>query len=214
MDHWDRTHSPRRSWWSLGGSAPARWAVAAVVLVALLTLGGGIGTVAAAQDAMPGASLYSVKQFREEARLWFTRSSEEKVAIYGEYARERVREMSRLKQSGQAPAAAIALSRLEEHLSAMDRLMAETPPGAPLVESGRLAIIETLEGSPAAPESAGAVPQTLAESPPGAYPCLQHTLQAIQQAREQVQSALERVGGNLPSPTDQGPSRGEGFCPP
>jgi hypothetical protein len=219
MGHWDRTRRPRRSWflgsWFPGGTGAVRWAIAAAAFVLLLTLGGGFSTVAAAQHALPGASLYSVKQFREEARLWLTRSPEEKVAIYSDYARERVREMHRLEQTGQGPAAAVALSRLEEHLYAVDRLMDEAPPAAPLVQVGRQAIIEVLDrGLGASQQVSEDGPAVLEESPPGAYPCVQHTMQAINQARQQVQSALESVGGALPDSPGPGETRIGAFCPP
>lgn len=212
MDHWERTRSPRKTW-SLRGFLPVRWAAAAATVI-LLILGGGAGTVAAAQDATPATALYPVKELKEEARLWFTRSPEEKVTIYSEYARERVREVVSVSQNGPSTAAQISLSRLEEHLTSVDRLIADVPPGDPSVQYGRLEIIETLEHSLATQEPDGEVSEDPVIRPQDAYPCLQHTLQIIRQAREQVHSALDNVGRDFPTRPDRSTTKLYSFCPP
>ena len=196
LEHWDRLHAPKQSWWmSLG--RPTRWA-AAVAVLAIMLLGGSVGTVAAAQDSVPGNGLYAVKQLREEARLWFTRSPQEKVAIYTEYSRERAREIVQLTQSNQQDLTGVSIARLEEHLNAVDAIWAETRMDSSTSGVSSSAMVETLGDVLLAGDESILVAEALNSTATGAHPCLQHTLQTLRSAREQVNASLEAVGRTLP----------------
>ena len=80
MAEWDRRQQPRSPWLRLPSLAP-RWAAVAAMVVLVVALSG-VSTVAAAGGAVPGDLLYPVKEFREEAQLWFALSSEAKVEMY------------------------------------------------------------------------------------------------------------------------------------
>ena len=73
MSAWDeRAARPSRRWWqfSLPPLAPKWVAVAASLAIVLV---GGTGTVSASSTSVPGDTLYTVKEFTAEARLWLTR---------------------------------------------------------------------------------------------------------------------------------------------
>jgi len=102
LSEWDRQHQPRRRRWSFSLFS-SRWAMAtAAAVVMLMVVVGGAGTAAAAQDAIPGTTLYPVKQLEEEARLWITRSPEVKVVRYGDLVRERAQDLRLLAGRGDA----------------------------------------------------------------------------------------------------------------
>ncbi len=196
LEHWDWLRAPKQSWWmSLGRST--RWAAAAAVL-AIMVLGGSVGTVAAAQDSVPGSGLYTVKQLQEEARLWFTRSPEEKVAIYTKYSRERAREIVQLTQSNQQDLTAVSITRLEEHLNAVDAIWAETSNDSSTAGLSSSTIVETLGDVLLARDEGIMLAGALDSTSTSAYPCLQHTLKILASAREKVNASVAAVGRTLP----------------
>lgn len=217
LGHWDRTHALKQRRPQVAPAFSLPWAAVMVLaILAGIVLVGGASTAMAAEDSVPGASLYPVKEIREEARLWLTRSPEEKVAVYTRFVEERTREIRRLAGIEESGPAAVAVARLEQHISAVEQLTEEDAPSHGGSEpSANEAIITALENALAEQAAANTVIQeTLGQAPDEAYPCLQHTLQVIQRARSQVRSALEAVGQDF----SQSPSgSGEGsvtLCPP
>ena len=198
LSEWDRQHKPRRQRWSFSFFSP-RWAMAgAAAVVTLMVLVGGAGTAAAAQDAIPGTTLYPVKQLEEEARLWITRSPEVKVARYGDLVRERAEEIRVLAGRGNAEATSVAVDRMEGHIRNVSLLVDR----AESVDSQSMASLEpellaTIEDAVLGKDvAAGQVQDTLRQAPADAYPCLRHTVRAIQQASQRVHDAVDQVKGD------------------
>ena len=197
LSEWDRQHKPRRQRWSFSLFSP-RWAMAtAAAVVMLVVLVGGAGTAAAAQEAIPGTALYPVKQLEEEARLWITRSPEVKVARYGDLVRERARELRLLAARGDAQAASVAVDRMERHIRDVSLLVepAETNEGLPMASLEPELLTATEEAVSGKDVAAGQVRDTLKQAPADAYPCLRHTVRAIQQASQRVHEAVGQVRG-------------------
>ena len=213
LSEWDRQHHPRRRRWSFNLFSP-RWAMAtAAALVMVIVLVGGAGTAAAAHDAIPGATLYPVKQLEEEARLWITRSPEVKVARYGGLVRERARELRILAGRGDAEATSLAVSRMERHIKDVSLLLEDlaAPAESLPMASLELELLATVENAVSGEDVvAGQVQETLRQAPADAYPCLRHTVQTIQKARQRVQDAVNQLrgGSTVPSGGFQGP-----LCP-
>ncbi len=199
LAEWDRKHQPRRRGWHLPIFLP-RWAAVAASLVAALVLGGA-GTVAAAGGAVPGDPLYPVKEFREEARLWFARSPEAKVAIYSRLVKERAKELRTLTTAERFGPSAIVLGRLDGHLTALNTLVEEnvqrSTEGLPVIDADILMELQTVITEEQS--FASVLQETLEEAPPEAHPGLQRALENIQQAQDRVRSALEAVGAPVPA---------------
>ena len=197
MAAWDQRQQPRRSILRLPVLAKLlapRWATvtAAVVLVVALS---SVSTVAAAGGAVPGDLLYPVKEFREEAQLWFARSSEAKVEMYTRMVKERAEEVRELATQAEDRSNAItqALDRLDRHLAALDAVMKDKlqrEPAAPAVlDSGFLeALGRVADGQDAARVT---LEETLDQAPGDIQNNLGASLEAIQQAQERVRAALE-----------------------
>lgn len=188
---WDEraARSQGRRWrWSLPKLLP-RWAAVAVSL--LLAAGiGGTGTLTASASAIPGDILYPVKELREEARLWFNRSPEERVAIYSDLVRERAAELVRQTSIGRTRASGVAVSRLEDHLAELDQLAELLGAPAPAREG----LEEALADSAAVQQEAlRALQQALPAATVDARPGIERALEAIQRARERVDSALDAL---------------------
>ena len=191
LAEWDRRHAPPR-WrgWSFPLFAP-RWAVATAVVIGVMLLGGA-GTAVAAQDSVPGANLYSVKQLEEQTRLWFSRSPEIKVATYSELVLERANEIRRLAEKGDVGNTSVAVARLEQHISDVSQLAEEAEAGQGMSPPGfQPQLLETIEATVGGegPAAAG-LQNALALAPNDAYPCLRHSLYAIQSARQRVHEAV------------------------
>ncbi len=67
------------------------WSIALVVLVVVVLSGG--GTIAASRDSMPDNPLYNVKLFTENTRLTFAFSDNAKAELNAEFARNRGQEI-------------------------------------------------------------------------------------------------------------------------
>ncbi len=213
LSEWDRQHKPRRQRWSFSLFAP-RWAMAtAAAVVMMMVLVAGAGTAAAAHDALPGTTLYPVKQLEEEARLWITRSPEVKVARYGDLVRERVQELRILAGRGDAEATSVAVSRMERHFRDVSLLLEDqaAPAERRPMASRELELLATVEDAVSGRNlAAGQVQDTLRQAPGDAYPCLRHTVWAIQNARQRVHDAVGQLRGGSAVATGgfQGP-----LCP-
>ena len=198
LSEWDRQHQPRRQRWSFSLFSP-RWAMAtAAAVVMVMVLVGGAGTAAAAQDALPGTSLYPVKRLEEEARLWITRSPEVKVVRYGDLVRERAQELRILAGRGDAEATSVAVRRMERHIRDVNLLLEDqvAPAEGRPMASPELELLATVEDAVSGKNvAAGQVQDTLRQAPAEAYPCLRHTVRAIQNARQRVQNAVDQLTG-------------------
>ena len=199
LSEWDRQHQPRRQRWSFSLFSP-RWAMAtATAVVMLMVLAGGVGTAAAAHDALPGSTLYPVKQLEEEARLWITRSPEVKVARYGDLVRERAQELRKLAGRGDAQATSVAVSRMEGHIRDVSLLLKDQTATAESLSMANLELelLETVEDAVSGKDvAAGQVQDTLRQAPADAYPCLRHTVRAIQKASQRVHDAVGQLRGD------------------
>ena len=89
-------------------------ALASLILVASLLLGGG-ATVVAAQDDLPNQPLYQLKLWTENASLAVHGDPQEQAELLMTMAQTRVQEMNALAEMGIAPPEQVQL-RLEQHL--------------------------------------------------------------------------------------------------
>ena len=198
LSEWERQHQPRLQRWGFSFFSP-RWAMAtAASVVMVMVLFGGAGTAAAAHDALPGTALYPVKQLEEEARLWITRSPEVKVARYGNLVRERAQELRILAGRGDAEATSVAVLRMERHMKDVDLLLEEqAAPPAERLPTASLELLATVEDALSGQDiAASQVEDTLRQAPADAYPCLRHTVRAIQQASQRVHDAVDQLRGD------------------
>ena len=204
MAEWDRRQQPRSPWLRFPSLAP-RWTAVAATVVLVVALSG-VSTVAAAGGAVPGDLLYPVKEFREEAQLWFAMSSEAKVEMYTKMVKERAEEVRELaaREEDRSKAISQALDRLTRHLAALDAVVEDKmrrKQAAPeVVNSGFLeALSRVVEGQ----HSAGVtLKETLGQAPRDVQHDLGVSLEAIQQAQERVRAALESA---LTSGSGDGP---------
>jgi hypothetical protein len=87
----------------------------AFVLVLAVLFAGGVGVVNAAQDSIPGDSLYAVKLLGEDTQLALTPDSQEKIDRLMQFATTRVTEMVRLHEQ-HIPIPARTTERMEEQI--------------------------------------------------------------------------------------------------
>ena len=192
MAEWDRGPEPVQSRWPwLRLLAPPRigaprWAAVALSIT-LLTLFSGTGTVLASSNAVPGESLYRVKELRESATLWLTLSPETKVAVYTELVRERTEEIRRLTFDGEAHRTTTAATRLEQHVQAIDAIVRDE-----LASADAVAEVVAAER-----EASVAIQRAIEKSPAVARPGLEEVLAHLQQARSRVDNALESLKGQM-----------------
>lgn len=200
MDEWDKKRKRR---FPRGFSVfMPRWAATAL-LVILVLLVGGSGTVFASSGAVPGEALYPVKEFRENAQLFFTHSPQEQVALQTQFIKERAQELRELATEKEVNQNAIdiALDRLDQHLNSINTL-------AEKADSKETAgISRELQSSVA---EQGAIQDSLQEAmkkaPPGARQGLERALQLIKHGRKRVRFALKELRSSLPeeSPSPTG----------
>ncbi|MBM3957660.1 MAG: hypothetical protein FJ313_06365 [Gemmatimonadetes bacterium] len=196
LAEWDRRHRRQRWTWHMPLSVP-RWAVAAASFV-LLIVAGGFTTAVAARTSVPGDVLYPVKEFRERTELWFARSAEDKIALSTRLVKERVAELRTLEAREPVPSEAVShvLQRLDRHLANANNLLEEQ---LELHGAGDRQASQALQNALAGQWSAyEEIRKELDEAPAAARADWAQALQAIQQAEQRVQAALEAVAPRLP----------------
>jgi hypothetical protein len=105
----------------------------ASIILVIIVLAAGSGTVYAANGSLPGEPLYSVKTATESVRLAFAFSEEAKADLYVSLADRRVDEIIQMAEKGNAEQVVNTTDKLEEHLLAMAGL--ELVGGAEMLES-------------------------------------------------------------------------------
>lgn len=100
--------------------------VVAVILIGTLVLGG-VGTVAAADNAKPGDILYPIDTGIENLRINLATSSESEVELHTQFASERITEVQQvLQEEGVDPQGLnVALANLTAHKAAVAQLVAQ-----------------------------------------------------------------------------------------
>lgn len=109
-------------WNPLGKEKLVMNAVVSVIVIAGLLFGGG-ATVNAAQDDLPGETLYAVKTASEDVSVQFTGNAEAKVMRLMELAQTRTQEMAQLIENGVTPPDQVR-QRLEQHLQSVFQICA------------------------------------------------------------------------------------------
>jgi hypothetical protein len=105
-----------------------RQAVSLVLLVALLFVMLGGGTLYASANALPGDSLYSVKTAVEDLRLAVA-SEERDSELYIQYTTKRMEEIEALLEAGREQDLPVALHRFEENLVNLSQMIENPKPG-------------------------------------------------------------------------------------
>lgn len=106
--------SPTRARFSL------RQASIAVIIAAVVLLGGGSITAYAAQKSLPGDSLYTIKLSIEDAFIAFSLSDSHDLELHLEYASRRFEEITTLLGSGRSQEIESTASRLAYHLESAE----------------------------------------------------------------------------------------------
>jgi hypothetical protein len=98
-----------------------RPSLATVAIIAIILLAGG-GVVGAAGNSLPGSPLYSVKLATESVRLALTPSDLGKAELNAAFADERIDEIIRLAENGDAALIEETANRMNEQLIAVANL--------------------------------------------------------------------------------------------
>lgn len=192
MHEWDlRNQRQHRSLLPL--FLPRMAAVATSVI--LLVVFAGMGTVAAAGNAVSGDHLYPIKQIREEAQLQLARSPEARVELLTRLVKERAKELQKLAAKEEARTGSIAstIDRINRHLLALDGIVEEkvSANDAPT----DVDFLESLEYAVQGQQSAQAALEEISERTQDSQPDLGAAIDSIQRAQERVHAAIEAAGG-------------------
>ncbi len=146
-----------------------RWAtVVSIVVIVLLAFG---GTVAASFNSLPGEPLYQVKMATETVRLSLTPSDTGKAQLNAAFADERVDEIIRMAEKGDAERIEETTDRLNRQLLAVANL---TVTGEAIMENGDFSALmapAALTTAPVAVPSPTSTPtSTVGLTPPQVTP--------------------------------------------
>ncbi len=94
----------------------------AIVMGIGVIFGGGAAAVHASQDAIPGDTLYPVKQVVEEAELALTHDPAKKAELHAEFAQERAAEIQALVAANREEMVPEAVQNMAQHLRAAQQL--------------------------------------------------------------------------------------------
>lgn len=105
---------PSSGWFGLPRFAQA---LAAALLVVVLIAAGTVGTAAAAENALPGDTLYPFKRGLEQARLVLSFSDQGDLRLLGQFSDERLDEIEALLGSGRHQDLDLAIAEYVETLA-------------------------------------------------------------------------------------------------
>lgn len=107
----------RHNQWNLKWRKEKKMSTLATILaICVMVFGGFTGTVAAAQDDLPGEPLYQVKLISEQTQMGLTLDTQKKIDLELKFAVKRFAEIMELKESGIEPPYA-SYARLENHIA-------------------------------------------------------------------------------------------------
>jgi hypothetical protein len=176
---------------ALGAVRRLAYALASVLLA--LTLGTA-GVAYAAQEAIPGDSLYGVKRLLESARWSLTADPRSQAALLSDLAAERTREVEELAQIGRG---ALLAATLDDYGQVLDRLqaVAETLP-----QEARARVLAQVAAR--VHENQQVLERLLEQAPEQAAPSIEHAIERSSHG-QQVLEALEQAE----SPSDLAPGQ-------
>jgi hypothetical protein len=180
------------------------FAVASVLLAFTL---GTAGVAYAAQEAIPGDALYSVKRGIERARWSLTSNPQSKEALLSDLATERMREVQGLANAGREALLAPTLDDYEQTLNQL-QMVAETLPDG--VQAQVLA-----QAAARVQQHQQVLERLLEQVPPRALPAIEQAIessshsQAVLEALQQGQSPSDLAPGQNKT-KEPGPKRTPG----
>jgi hypothetical protein len=186
----------------------SRLTVATVVSLVLLVFVGTTGVVAA-QQALPGDSLYAVKLFTEEAHLLMARTDIDKAEVHISLAERRAKELNKLVAGGQTEAAEMLLAAYMRHLKQMEELAFLEPlDNGQKTSTHQMAITARLVAS----EEALTQVQRRLEQMPTLDEALARTRLVLRERHRPTPRGPEDL--SRPTPGPQGPAAPAGFASP
>ncbi|NPA05815.1 MAG: hypothetical protein GXO54_00190 [Chloroflexi bacterium] len=196
----------RRFWgWTTASpqSQPGRrtamiWAV--VFAVVALFIGGG-GVVYAAQDALPGEPLYSVKETVEEVQLLLADPVED-VQLHLDFAARRLEEAQQLLQEGRVDLAVKAMEMAEEHWQAALVVAEQLRETQPEAFNALVAEAQALKAQAQALEALKE--QLMTQAQVGATDAPEQVVERLSQVEERMEQVLERADEVFASVPDRG----------
>jgi len=156
--------------------------IVAIVLGIGVLFGGGAATAYASQDAIPGDTLYPVKQLVEEAELTFTTDPVQKAERHLEFAQERVAEMQALAAEGRPELIPEAAQNMGEHLQAAEQLAEQ------LAQRGNTKAVGMIAAMTDA--TASELHQAVQHTAPAERDAVEYALQLAEQPRHEFQSRV------------------------
>ncbi|MEE9324890.1 MAG: DUF5667 domain-containing protein [Dehalococcoidia bacterium] len=114
---------PRSRWFALPDLA-SRWGIGVAALAIVFLIGA--GTIRASNDSLPGEPLYTVKQWVEDTRLFFTNSDIGDARLHAQFANRRFQEIEGVARKGEIERVARLQEQLNYHLSRASALSQDT----------------------------------------------------------------------------------------
>ena len=175
--------------------------IVAIVMGISVIFGGGAAAAYASQDAIPGDTLYPVKQVVEQAELAFTTDPVHKAERHLEFAQERVAEMQALAAEGRPELIPEAAQNMEEHLQAAEQLAEEMAQRGNIEAVGKIAAMMDATTSElqqavqhTAPEERDAIRYALQLASRTRHDFQKHVAEHVQQAQQHAQEAQNKAG--------------------
>ena len=158
--------------------------VAALMAISVI-FGGGAAAAYASQDAVPGDTLYPVKEVVEQAELALATNPQTKAELHLEFAQERAAEMQTLVMEGHAAQVPQVAQKMVEHLQAAEGLAEQLARQGQTGAVGRVAVMTGV--------AAQMLQQAMTHADQHAQEALQKALQRTQQAQTRAMEAYARA---------------------
>ncbi len=169
--------------------------VAALMAISVI-FGGGAAAAYASQDALPGDTLYPVKEVVEQAELMVTTNPQTKAELHLEFAQERVAEIQTLVEEGRTDMIPQVAQNLAEHLQAAEKIAEQMAQRGQADAAARVAVMTDV--------AAQMLQQAAAHADEHSKQALQEALQHTEEARMRAMEAYTEAEQHAAQAEKQG----------
>jgi len=169
--------------------------VAALMAISVI-FGGGAAAAYASQDAVPGDTLYPVKEVVEQAELTFTTNPQTKAELHLEFAQERVAEIQTLLAEGRTDMLPQATQNMAEHLQAAEQIAEQMAQRGQADAAARVAVMTNV--------AAQMLQQAAAHADAHSQQALQMALQRTEEAQMRAMEAYAKAEQHAAQAQQQG----------
>ena len=173
----------------------------AILLAVGVVFGGGGAAAYAAQDALPGDTLYPVKTAVESVEVALTTDPADRAALHMELAQERAAEIQALAAEGKTDMIPEVVANMQKHMQEGEALATNLA-----LQGQQEAVARVMVMAQVAEQT---LERAMKQAPPQAQPALAHALEQVKESQQRALQHLEEALTKAQQHAAQGEQEGK-----